>query len=574
MNQLQGSLFDEQPSFSLDDLFAELDKGDGSRWYQRECIDAIKAQHAEVRSTLIVMATGLGKTFCFSRYAHEWDQGPVLVLAHRDELIQQAQASLSRMVGDFVDVEQADNQASFRARYVVGSVQSMMQKKRLERMGHDRFSLVIVDEAHHATAASYRKVMDWFGPAKILGVTATPDRGDEKALGQCFDSVSYVYDIEQGIDDGYLVPLLGKHVDVKEVDVSKVKTSKGDLAEGELDELMMQACAGIVSGVLEHAPERKAIAFMPGIRSAALLMETFNEKQPGSTCYIDGKTPKDERREIIRDFNAGRYLRLANCGIATEGFDSPGVNLVIHGRPTKSRALYAQMTGRGTRVLPGLVDGIRHREGADQRRALVAGSAKPNCLLLDFVANSGKHDLVTPEDLLGGNYDEEEVKLAKKKAKEGGGGDVREELEKARQELKRLAAAAQAAKVKAEVRDFDPFRAFGVDISEARRYDRYGKPMPGWVRESLERKGVSAEELGRLSGRAAFKLHDELKRRHKADLCTLKQSRILTKYGVDPAKLSFARATEAIDYLASVRWRPDATRLHDIIERPRQPGEE
>jgi len=203
---MQASLFD-RPGSALDDLFTDLDHDDGLRWYQRESVDAIRRELLANRSTLIVMATGTGKTRCFSQLIREWDKGPVLVLAHREELIQQAKASLELIVGDYVDIERAQEQSSFRSRYVVGSIDSVRQKKRLERMGHERFSLVVVDEGHHIVSASYRKVLDWFGPAKILGVTATPDRADEKALGQIFDSVAYVYDIEAGIDDGFLVPL-------------------------------------------------------------------------------------------------------------------------------------------------------------------------------------------------------------------------------------------------------------------------------------------------------------------------------------------------------------------------------
>lgn len=572
MTQL--SIFDAPPPFSFDDFFAELDQEDGLRWYQREAVESIEGELRENRSTLAVLATGLGKTQIFCNVAKRWDKGAVLVLAHRDELITQARERLEQITGDFVDVEQADNQSSFRSRYVVGSIDSVRQKRRLERMGHERFGLVVIDEAHHGVSASYRKVLDWFGPAKVLGVTATPDRGDEKALGAAFDSVAYVFDIEQGIDDGHLVPLRGQHVDIQTVDVSGLKKTAGELPADGLDQIMLDSIAGIVSEVLRLQPDRQGVAFFPGVRSAELAAQTFNEKRPGSACFVSGMTPKDERAELVRDFKAGRYRYFCNCLVATEGFDAPAASLIIDGAPTLSRARYAQKVGRGTRVLPGVIDHLRGKDDAALRRAAIAASAKPDTVIMDFVANSGKHDLVTPEDLLGGSYDEAEVALAKKKAKEGGGGDVREELEKARQELKRMAAAARDAQVKAMVRDFDPFRAFSLDISESRRYDRFGKPAPAWVKEALERKGVSPEEIGRLSGKAAFQLHNELKRRQKAELCTLKQSRTLMKYGIDPAKVSFARATEAIDYLVSARWRPDAARLHAIITRPRQPGDD
>lgn len=568
----QATLFDSPRRSALDDLFAELD-GDGSRWYQREAVDSFHRELAVNRSTLAVMATGLGKTFCFSMMAREWDQGPVLVIAHRDELIQQGKASLERIVGDYVDVEQAGEQSSFRSKFVVGSIQSLAQKKRLERLGHERFSLVIVDEAHHATASSYRKVLDWFGPARVLGVTATPDRADESALGKVFDSVAYVFDIEQGVEAGYLVPLRGRHIDVEQVDLSGVKTKAGDLADGDLDEVMVNAVAGIVSETLRLEPDRQAVAFFPGVRSSQLAAQTFNEKRPGSACHVDGGTDKELRRELLRDFKAGRYKYFCNCGIATEGFDAPQTAMIIHGRPTKSRALYAQMTGRGTRTLPGVIDPFSERDGAN-RRAAIARSAKPDCLLLDFVANSGKHDLVTPEDLLGGQYTDEEVQFAKKQRMKGAGGDIKAELEKARAELRKLAAVTKAAKVTAKVRDFDPFRALRIDMADEKRYAAFGSPMSQGQWTALERLGVPEEDLRAMSRRGASKLLEEISRRRKADLCSYKQARTLSKYGADPTNVSFARATEGIDYIASTGWRPDPNRLHEVLTRPRDPGED
>lgn len=559
-----------------DDLFAQLEADDGLRWYQREAITAINAELENNRSTLIVMATGLGKTRVFSQLIREWNRGPVLVLAHREELIQQAKESLERIVGEYIDIERAGDQASHRARFVVGSVQSMSQKKRLERLGPDRFSLVVIDEGHHAPAASYKRVCDWFGGAKILGVTATPDRGDEKALGQVFESVAYVFDIEQGIEDGFLVPIRGRHVDVKEADISTVKTQNGDLAEGALDEAMLKAVSGIVHETMRLEPDRKGIAFWPGVRSSKLAAETFNRLRPGSAVHVDAHTPRDERAQINSDFRRGVYQYYCNVGIATEGFDCPDVNLVIHGRPTKSRALFAQMSGRGTRVLPGVIDSHRGKADSRLRVELIRASNKPDLMMLDFVSNSGKHDLVTPEDLLGGSYSEEEVSLAKKKR--GGGGDVRSELEKARAELKKLADEASRRRVESTTRDFDPFRAFGMNISDSRRYSRFGKPPPEWLLEHLVKKrGVPQEEVDKLSNKAAFMLRQELNQRQAAGLCTFKQAQWLQRYGVDPKGVSFERAKEALDYIFACRKKGDTVsgaHLDHVVSRQRQPGEE
>lgn len=517
-------------------------------------------------------------TQIFCNLAREWDQGPVLVLAHRDELISQAKERLESIVGDYVDVEQAEHQASFRSRYVVGSIDSVRQAKRLERMGHERFSLVVIDEAHHAVSDSYRKVLDWFGPAKVLGVTATPDRGDEKALGAAFDSVAFVFDIEQGIDDGYLVPLKGRHVDVEKVDISQIKKTAGELQAGDLDEVMFNAVAGIVSETLRLEPDRQAVAFFPGVRSAELAAQTFNEKRPGSACFVSGKTPRDERAELVRDFKAGRYKYFCNCQVAIEGFDAPSASMIIDGAPTLSRARYAQKVGRGTRVLPGVVDSIYGQDRAAARRAAIASSLKPDTVIVDFVANSGKHDLVTPEDLLGGDYSEEEVALAKKARKRGTRElDPREELEKARAELRKLASQAKSAKVSAKVRDFDPFRALRIDMADEQRFSRFGAPMSAGQWNALEKLGVPEEDLRTMSRRGASKLLEEVKTRRKANLCSYKQARWLSKYGADPTQVSFERATKALDYIFSCRKGSEsfsAPRLHEILNRQRQPGED
>ena len=573
----QASLF-EAPRWSLEDVLTGLDgPGDGLRWYQREAVDSIKRELEVNRSTLAVLATGLGKTQIFCNVAREWDQGAILVLAHREELIMQAKERLEAIVGDFVDVERAQEQSSFRSRYVVGSIDSVRQKNRLERLGHERFGLVVVDEAHHGVSASYRKVLDWFGPAKVLGVTATPDRGDERALGEAFESVAYVFDVEQGIDEGYLVPLRGQHIDVADVDLSAVSKSAGDLAVGDLDEVMVKAVSGIVHETLRLHPDRQSVAFFPGVRSAEFAAQAFNEKRPGSACFVSGQTPKEERALLMKDFRAGRYMYLCNCMVATEGFDAPQASMIIHGRPTLSRALYAQMTGRGTRVLPGTVDSIHGKEGAESRRAAIAASKKPDCLLLDFVANSGKHDLVTPEDLLGGTYSDDEVKLAKKKRQQGEGGDIKEQLEAARAELRKLAAVAKQAKVSAKVRDFDPFRALRIDMADEARYSQFGSPMSEGQWQALEKLGVPEEDLRAMSRRGASKLLKEVGERRKKGLCSYKQARWLSKYGQDPTGVSFSRATEALDYVFANRKAGtpvNPTALHSLLNRQRLPGEE
>lgn len=544
----------------------------GLRWYQVEGKAAVESSLEVNRSCLVVMATGLGKTRLGGAIAGDWP-GNVLWLAHRDELIQQARDDLERITGEMVEVEQGQQRASSRARIVVGSVDTVKRQNRLDRYGEDRFSLVIVDEAHHYTAATYRRPLDFFKGAKLLGLTATPDRGDEKALGQIFDDVAFVFDIQNGIEQGYLVPIRAHTVEMKEIDISGVKTQAGDLVAAQLDEVMLKACAGIVSETIRYEPTRRGIGFMPGVKSAELAAQLCNKAKPGSASFVSGATPQDERRDLVRAFKEGRTQYLWNCMIATEGFDAPNCSLIIQGRPTKSRALYAQMAGRGTRVPAGLVESMDGQERAGERRAAIAASPKPDMVLLDFVGNAGKHSLISAADILGGNYSEAEVTLAKKRTKAGG--DVLEALETARAELRRIAekAAIMASSIRREV---DPFGVFHIKRDEGE--PRFGRqPMTQGQYDYLKRMGLGEVSLAQISKADASKLIATAKIRRDHNLCTFKQMRLLQQNGVTDTTVSFGNATLALNYIFQTRRegnKPAPEELDRIIHRQREPGEE
>lgn len=578
MTQL--SIFQRKSPMEL--FIEELEKEgdpDGLRYYQREAYDAVLASLGSNRSTLTVMATGLGKTQLFSAISKHWP-GHVVVLAHRDELVDQARKRLEAMTGEYVEVEKAEQVASRRTRLVVGSVQSF-NKKRLERLGRDRFSLVIIDECHRAVTASYKRVLDFFHEAKVLGVTATPDRSDEKALGEAFDDVAYTFDIADGVDAGYLVPFGDcKSVILDKLSLDAIGKSGKDFNEQELDIEMAKHVEGIVQKTLALEPHRIGIAFFPGVRSADLAAKRFNEFKPNSAAFVSGTTDELERRRIMADFKAGHIQYLCNCDIASEGFDAPLVSLIVQGRPTKSRSRYAQYVGRGTRVLPGVVDRYEGRGLARERREAVAQSRKPDLVILDFVGNSDKHELATPVDVLGGNYSEAEVKAAKKYVKNGA--KAGEALERARRELKAMAdAVAQAkAKVTAKVSAFDPFRVLGLTMKDEDRYaDRFGGPSatPGQL-TTLGKFGVPQDELNQLSKRAAAKLIDKCVGRMKHGLCSYRQLRQLQRFGVTQLDVRFDRAKAALDYIAQKGWGKtgpiDTKVVQEIVNHRRVAGEE
>jgi superfamily II DNA or RNA helicase len=568
------------------DLFDYFDApdtdADGLRYYQREAYLAnLAAWEGGANSVLNVMATGLGKTTLFCAHAKHWP-GNVLILAHRDELVTQAAERLRSMVTGRVDIEKAEEKCLPKTRLVVGSVQSVCTKKRLERLGKNRFDLIIIDEGHHALSPSYRSILDYFDCKKLL-VTATPDRGDEKALGQVVDQVGYVFDIAQGIDAGYLVPVRGESVRVDTIDLSAVESSHGELVEAALDNAMVRAVEGIVHETMRLHPSKRAIAFFPGVKSAEYAAEKFNAVAPGSTCFISGTTPEDERKYLVHAFKTGKFTRLCNCDIATEGFDAPATEMVIMASPTLSRAKYCQRAGRGTRVLPGVVDSIHGRDNAGLRRAAIAGSRKPSLLLLDFVGDPGRHSLMGPVDVLSGDYTEEEVALAKKKAKDSPEADQRAMLDNARAELLAIAKAVKTVAAKSKVSGFDPFGCIGTERPQgSSRFGDDDRLASQKQRDTVVKfcgNAMTVEAVNKLTAKEATRLIGALIDRSRKGLASMAQMKRLAGYGLTDTNITRDRARQCMDYLASeCNWgkssKVDPVRLNHLAYGERQPGED
>jgi superfamily II DNA or RNA helicase len=535
------------------------------RWYQQDAVLSIEASLLKLRSTMLVLATGLGKTQVFSVVAHRWKQGRVLVLAHRDELVTQARDRLEQMTGEAVEIEQA-NLHSHKARIVVGSVASVYRPDRLARLRKNgEFGLIIIDEAHHAVSATYQSVLEAFPNARVLGVTATPDRADEKALGKVFDDTAYTMDLRSGIEHGYLVPIKGKAVTVKEIDLDLVKSKDGDLSIEQLNAKTLPGVEGIVKGMIHHAGTRQGVIFFPGVECAELACERLNAIKPNSAAFVSGETPKDERRIIMDRFKRGEFQFLSNCMVATEGFDAPSASVIGLARPTKSRSLYAQMVGRGTRTLPGVVESIKGKEGDEARRHAISESDKRGCLIVDFVGNNTRHALITPYDLLGGDYSEAERKAAKKLAEEEGELDVKTALERAREliqkELERKARQEALKKVQSRVKsvshEFNPFRQSGDVEQRVQKYStEYGfKPMSHKQRDYLRANGFAETELKTMSARAATKVIEGLMVRKKRGMVSERQARELSRAGIDARNVTAKAAQKLIEYI--MKGNPD-----------------
>lgn len=542
------------------------------RPFQQDAIERALAEFETVNSTLIVHPTGSGKTTTAAMIVkHMMSKGRVMIVAHREELIFQAAERIKLICGIEPAIEMAGSWADTgwsRSPVVISTIQTQVSgndgKGRMARFDPARFSMLWIDEAHHAPADSYRRVVAHYRQnpdLKVLGCTATPDRADEAALGQCFESVAHVYEILDAIHDGWLVPVKVRRVMVDGLDLSDIRTTAGDLNGADLDQVMNyeKALHGIVDPTLALAAGRRTLVFAVSLAHAERLTEIFNRHAPGSANWVHGGTPKDERRQIFADYSAGRFQILVNVGVVTEGVDVPGIEVVAMARPTKSRAVYAQAAGRGLRPLPGLVDGI---VGANLRRDAIAASAKPWCEILDFAGVAGRHKLVGPEDILGGNYDDEIVEAVRQRLTETSASvpaDVATELEIEKQkreaERQRQAEAARRAGVVAKARwtsrEIDPFATFDIEPRREHGWDS-GKQISEKMGGLLERNGINWRKL---SYAEAGQLCAEIIRRYKTRQATVRQLSVLRRAGwLESPGITADEAGRRITALKANNW--------------------
>lgn len=351
------------------------------RDYQKEAIKAILEEyHQGIKSQLVVLPTGAGKTVVAAALAAAIG-GRTLFLVHRDELARQAEEKISIVWPEAsVGIVKAEKN-NIEAQVVVASVQTISRAERLRQLKPD-FKLVITDEAHHAVASQWQTIYEYVGAGRQnlhIGITATPNRTDQRGLGKVFEKVAYQKTIKDLIEAGYLVP--PKQVVVKtEADLDVLKDSGDDLSDRELEGVLNTDSRNrlIVEAFRNYAVGRKAIVFAAGVSHARRLAEIFKQYQIRAEA-IDGETPEEIRRERLQAFGRGSLRVLTNYGVLTEGYDEPSLNAVVLARPTKSQQLYIQMLGRGLRPYPG----------------------KKDCLVLDVVDISRRHHLVQLPDLMG-----------------------------------------------------------------------------------------------------------------------------------------------------------------------------
>lgn len=511
------------------------------RPYQEEAKNAIFEQWKNgARRTLLVLPTGCGKTIVFAKVTEDCVRhgNRVLVLAHRGELLDQAADKIRKTTGLGCAVEKAEEscQGSW-FRIVVGSVQTLMREKRLNQFPEDYFNTIIVDEAHHCISDSYQRVLQHFPEANVLGVTATPDRGDMRNLGQYFESLAYEYTLPKAIKEGYLSPIKALTIPLK-IDMSSVGVQAGDFKAGEIGTSLDPYLESIAEEMKKYCQDKKTVVFLPLVKTSQKFMDILND-HGFQAAEVNGDS--QDRAEILRDFEAGKYNVLCNSMLLTEGWDCPSVDCIVVLRPTKVRSLYCQMVGRGTRLSPG----------------------KDHLLLLDFLWHTERHELCHPASLICENTEVAQKMTQNLEDSAGIAVDIEEAEKTASEDVvaqREEALAQRLEEMKRRKKKLvDPLQ-FEMSI-QAEDLSGY-VPAFGWEmappsdkqKKTLEKLGILPDQIDN-AGKAS-KLLERLDKRRKEGLTTPKQIRFLEGRGFQHVGTwQFETARRLIDRIAANGWR-------------------
>lgn len=511
------------------------------RPYQQAARKAVEDQwRSGIDRTLLVLPTGCGKTIVFVKVIEDCVRNGerVLILAHRGELLEQAADKMQKAVGLKCAVEKADQSCMGSwYRVVVGSVQTMMREKRLKQFAPDYFDTIVIDEAHHAISDGYQRILEHFQDTKVLGVTATPDRGDMRNLGQVFRSLAYEYTMPKAIKEGYLVPIKAMTIPLT-LDLSGVSIHAGDFNASEISTALDPYLDQIAAEMEKVCLDRKTVVFLPLVKTSQKFRDILNA-HGFHAAEVNGNSR--DRAEVLEDFDQGKYNVLCNSMLLTEGWDCPSVDCVIVLRPTKVRSLYSQMVGRGTRLCDG----------------------KDHLLLLDFLWHTERHELCHPASLI---CESEDVarKVTENLEKEP---ECAVDLEGAEQQAsedviaqREEALANQLAEMRRRKRKLvDPLQ-FEMSI-QAEDLAGY-VPAFGWEiappsekqQQALEKWGILPDQIE--SAGKANMLLDRLQKRRFEGLSTPKQIRCLERYGFKNVGMwGFDGAKHMIDRIAANRWR-------------------
>ena len=510
------------------------------RPYQEEARQAVEGEWGKgVQRTLLVLPTGCGKTIVFAKIAEDCVRAGdrVLILAHRGELLGQAADKVKAVTGLGCAMEKAgDSCIGSWFRVVAGSVQTMMREKRLSQFPRDYFGTIIIDEAHHSVSSSYQAVLGHFSQAKVLGVTATPDRGDMKNLGEVFGSLAYEYTLPKAIRQGYLSPIKALTVPLR-MDLSQVGIQAGDFRSGDIATALDPYLHQIAGEMARHCMGRKTVVFLPLVKTSQKFRDILCGKG-FRAAEVNGGS--QDRAQALEAFGRGDYDVLCNSMLLTEGWDCPSVDCIVVLRPTKVRSLYSQMVGRGTRLSPG----------------------KGHLLLLDFLWHTERHELCHPADLICGSQDVARKMTENLEAAAGLPVDIGEAEKAASEDVVAQREEALASKL-AEMKHrkgklVDPLQ-FEMSI-QAEDLAGY-VPSFGWEmappsdrqKAALEKLGISPDGVGN-AGKAS-KILDRLSLRKAEGLSTPKQIRCLESYGFQHVgEWQFEDAKAMIDRIAAAGW--------------------
>lgn len=418
-------------------------------------------------------------------------------------------------------------------RIIVGSVQTLCRDSRLALFNKNYFDTIIIDEAHHALSISYQAILNYFDTADILGVTATPDRSDMQNLGKVFDSLAYEYTLRDAISSGYLVKIQVQTLPLH-IDFTNVKITTGDFQAGDIGRVLDPYLEQIADTLLDYK-DRKIVVFLPLIETSQKFCKMLIERG-FNAAEVNGNSK--DRNEITEAFANGKYNVLCNSMLLTEGWDCPSVDCVIVLRPTKSRALYTQMIGRGTRLCEG----------------------KDHLLVLDFLWHYEKHSLCRPAHLIAKSDD---VAIKMTEILETSSMGLEEAEEEAERDVlaEREAALAKelAAMRKKKAKLVDPLQfEFSIQAEDLTHY----VPAFGWQASSItDKQKKTIEDFGlnpdtiEDAGKASM-LIDRLHKRKAEGLSTPKQIRFLENKGFkNVGTWTNTQASNMISRISASGWR-------------------
>ena len=511
------------------------------RPYQQEAVDAVFTAWQDMKRVAIQMATGCGKTTVIAAILERLAQNDQrsVFCAHTEELVRQGASEITDYTGLPVAIEKADETAHTASSMItMASIQSIGQRRRMERFSPTHYDVVGVDEGHRCIAPTYRRVFDYFAESKGLCCSATLQRSDKRALSRVIDAVAYEYSLSQAIKDGYLCPIHAQQIPV-EVDLSELRMRHGDWADEAVDEAISPHLVALADLVVEYWEQRSGIVFLPLVATSQAFAELLRERGIKAEA-VWGTDP--DRAAKIQGLKDGSISILTNANLLVEGFNCPHVSLICPFVPTRSRPRYIQQIGRGTRIYDG----------------------KENLLILDPLWLATKHKACVPASLLGET--EEIVAMAEGQRRMGGRSDVMASVEQAadsvrQQREQRIIEELEANKYKAK-RTIDPI-TFGAIIHDEKIvthedvFDWEKQPATTEQKDKL----YKAFDVKKMTQGEAEKLIDAIEKRQVRGLATARQVNQLHKLGFDnPDKYTFKEASRIFDVAKNLSWMPYRTR--------------